>query len=301
MLFLGLPTAGFFFSDSLTSILAFSALRGVGFGVITVSGSALVAELVDPLRRGEAIGVYGLAVAGPQIVFISAGPWIAERISFQVMFAIGLLPILGVIPAYFLGKMAERVPKAQGRAPFASLLRPILLLVAITLSGGALITFLAQMVSRPWMAMVALFLLTVFAAIARWRLGGLADQHGPRRFVWPLVLFSVLGMALIAWSVLDLDATKLPQLLIGAALVGVAYGGLQNLTLLISFEGVTRKHYGAASAAWNIGFDMGTGLGSVLIGTIASGASFSTAMLVAAAISLATFPLALARTKRVTG
>lgn len=30
MLFLGVPTAGFFFSDSLNSILIFSALRGIG-------------------------------------------------------------------------------------------------------------------------------------------------------------------------------------------------------------------------------------------------------------------------------
>lgn len=301
MLFLGVPTAGFFFSDSLNSILIFSALRGIGFGVITVSGSALVAELVDPIRRGEAIGMYGLAIAGPQIIFISAGPWIAEQVSFQAIFAIGLLPILGTIPAYFLGKMAERAPKAQERAPYKNLVRPIILLVGITLAGGALITFLAQMVSQAWMSTAALFFLTVFAAFSRWRLGSLADRHGPRRFVWPLVLFSVVGMSLIAWAVTDLESTGVPQLLIGAALVGLAYGGLQNLTLLISFEAVTRKHYGSASAAWNIGFDMGTGVGSVLIGAIASGASFSTAMFVVAAIGLATFPLALARTKKVTG
>lgn len=299
MLFLGVPTAGFFLSDGLSSILLFSALRGIGFGIITVTGSALVAELVDPLRRGEAVGVYGLAVAAPQIIFVSAGPWIAERVGFNVIFAIGLLPILGVVPAYLLGRRAARVPKAQERAPYGNLIRPIILLLAVTLAGGAIITFLAQMVSRPWMSMVALLLLTVFAAASRWRVGGLADEHGPQRFIWPLVLITAVGMAMIAWAVRDPEATAVAALLIGAALVGISYGGLQNLTLLIAFEGVSRIHYGSASAGWNIGFDTGTGLGSVLVGAIATGTSFSTAVLVAGGVSLATLPLALQRTPRV--
>lgn len=295
LIFLGLPTAGFLLSDSLVPILVFSALRGIGFGVITVAGNALVAELVDPLRRGEAIGVFGLAVAVPQIIFISAGPWIAERIGYEVIFAIGLLPILGAVPAHFLGKRAERVPPAHKKAPYKSLLQPVILLIAVTLAGGAIITFLAQMVSESWMSMVSLLLLTLFAAVSRWRLGGLADRFGPRRFVWPLVLVTTIGMALIAWAVTDVDATNLTQLLVGVSLVGISYGGLQNLTLFICFERVSRTHYGSASAAWNVGFDMGTGLGSVLIGAIATGTSFSTAMLVGAVISLATFPLAVAR------
>jgi len=65
-------------SDGLAAILGLSALRGVGFGILTVTGSAAVAALVDPRRRGEAIGVYGLAVAIPNLVLLPAGPWIAE-------------------------------------------------------------------------------------------------------------------------------------------------------------------------------------------------------------------------------
>ncbi|AZN31021.1 MFS transporter [Flaviflexus salsibiostraticola] len=299
-LFLGLPTAGLFFGDSLGLILLVSGLRGIGFGIITVTGSALIAELVDPMRRGEAIGVYGLAVAAPQILFISTGPWFAERFGFETMFAVGLLPILGAVPAYILGRRMERLPKPLERAPYRNLLRPILLLLAVTLAGGAIITFLAQMVSAPWMAMVALLHLTVFAAASRWRLGGLADEFGARRFVWPLVVATTIGMALIAFSVRE-ETTQIAVLLMGTSLVGIGYGGLQNLTLLIAFDGVKRAHYGSASAAWNIGFDAGTGIGSVAIGAIAAGSSFSTAILVGGAISLLTLPLAIRRTPKVNG
>lgn len=63
----------------------------------------------------------------------------------------------------------------------------------------------------------------------------------------------------------------------------------------MSRSAVRPEQYGTASAAWNIGFDAGTGLGSVLVGAIAAGLSFPAALLVAAAIPLATLPLALLR------
>src|SRR5699024_6061359 len=64
-LLLGLPSVAFALSDALAPVLALSAVRGLGFGVVTVTGSALVAEFVEPERRGEAIGLYGLAIAAP--------------------------------------------------------------------------------------------------------------------------------------------------------------------------------------------------------------------------------------------
>ena len=43
-------------------------------GVLTVTGSAAVAALVVAERRGGGIGAYGLAVAGPNLVLLPAGP-----------------------------------------------------------------------------------------------------------------------------------------------------------------------------------------------------------------------------------
>lgn len=298
MLLLGLPTAGFALSDDLMPVLAVSAMRGLGFGVLTVTGSALVAELVNPARRGKAIGVYGLAVAGPQVLFVSTGPWIVDQLGFELIFAIGLLPAAAVVPAFILGRRVERVPQAKERAPYGSLVRPMVLLLAVTLAGGALITFMAQMSHSAVLSMLALLFMTVAAALTRWLVGTLSDRFGPRTFVWPLVLITALGMATIAWAVRDTESTLVLPLMIGASLVGISYGGLQNLTLVMAFQVVQRPHYGSASAVWNIGFDTGTGLGAVLIGAIAAGASFSTAMIIGGAISLLTLPLALRRRVR---
>lgn len=295
MLLLGVPSAGFILSDELAPVLAVSALRGLGFGVLTVTGSALVAELVNPARRGKAIGVYGLAVAGPQVLFVSTGPWIVDQLGFDLIFAIGLLPAAAVVPAIMLGRRVERVPQAKERAPYGNLVRPMVLLLAVTLAGGALITFMAQMSHSAILSMLALLAMTVAAALTRWLVGTLSDRFGPGTFVWPLVIVTALGMAAIAWAVRDSESTLVLPLMIGASLVGISYGGLQNLTLVMAFQVVERPHYGSASAVWNIGFDTGTGLGAVLIGAIAAEASFSTAMVIGGAISLLTLPLALRR------
>jgi predicted MFS family arabinose efflux permease len=141
-------------------------------------------------------------------------------------------------------------------------------------------------------------LLTVTAAISRWRIGTLADRYGIARFLWPLVLLTVIALGLTALAVQNRADTQVFLFLGAMALIGVAYGGLQNLTLLLALAAARRHEYGAASAVWNVGFDAGMGIGSVLVGAIASGFSFPVALLVAAAISLATLPLAITRNRR---
>lgn len=318
LLLLGGPSLLMLISDQLGWILALSLIRGVGFGILTVTGSAAVAHLVAPARHGAAIGAYGAAIAVPQLLLLPAGPWLADTIGFWAVFALGTLPLLGIAaaprlaqalrvraaeqarrrPAQELDLPAEGTTATTGRRlprlP-GGLFQPMILLLAVTLAGGALITFVPQMSSSPAATTGGLALLTATAAVSRWRLGALADRHGTKAFLWPLVLLTCLGLVLAALAVKDQDATRVPLLLVAMTIIGITYGGLQNLTLLLSLSAVRPAQYGTASAVWNMGFDAGTGLGSVLVGALAAGLSFPIALLVAAGISLATLPLALMR------
>lgn len=89
VLLLGLPSFALVLTDQLAGILAVSAVRGAGYAIVTVCGASAIAELVDAARRGRAIGVYGLAVAGPQLVLVPSAAWIAESVDFRVVFAVG--------------------------------------------------------------------------------------------------------------------------------------------------------------------------------------------------------------------
>ncbi|MFD1507009.1 MFS transporter [Georgenia yuyongxinii] len=295
MLFLGLPALAHGTTDALWPTLVLSAVRGWGFGVLTVTGGVLVAELVEPAQRGKAIGAYGLAIAGPQVLLLPAGPWIAEHVGFWAVFAVASLPVVGVLPAIGLARMLDHVPEKRGPAPYMLLLRPVVLLLGVTLAGGALITFMAQMSSSATLTTLALMLMSVTAALSRWRIGALTDRIGKERLIWPLVVLTAVGMAVLAWAVRDSQDTDGLLLMLGSAVVGISYGGLQSLTLVVAFESVSRSHYGPASAVWNVGFDVGTGLGSVVVGLVAAGTSFSSALLVAGALSLLTLPLAIRR------
>ncbi|MEL0625377.1 MFS transporter [Salinibacterium amurskyense] len=317
---LGAPALLLFISDQLAWILAISAVRGIGFGILTVTGSTVVANLVDRTQHGAAVGIYGAAIAVPQIILVPTASFLADTVGFWAVFVIGALPLLGISSAPRLARVlreqaaardllpsTDATPivsvdggKSERRSLAISLLRPMMLLSGVTLAGGALLTFAPQMSSSPGATAGALALLTLSAAIVRWAIGGLSDRFGAERFLWPLVVISVVGLVAIAAAVQNPDATGILLFLVGMTLLGIAYGGLQNLTLVISLAAVRRKQYGTASAAWNIGFDLGTALGSVLIGTLATAFSFPPAVLVAAAISLLTLPLAFLRGPKVT-
>ena len=63
----------------------------------------------------------------------------------------------------------------------------------------------------------------------------------------------------------------------GLFLTGVAYGGLQNLTLAQAFNAAGEPARSSVSIAWNLSFDAGTGLGAFAVGAIATVASYSAA------------------------
>jgi predicted MFS family arabinose efflux permease len=305
---LGAPGLFLSLSDGLGAVLGISAVRGVGFGVLTVTGSAAVAALVSARRRGEAIGAYGLAVAAPNLVLLPAGPWIAESIGYWAAFVLSALPLAGIPAALRLASVlrlsapdlhpaaaASPDPEDPEAAVYRRLLRPMLLLLVVTLAGGAVITFTPQMVDRPSVAAGGLLLMGLSAALGRWRVGAFADRHGAQRFLVPLVPLTGVGMALVSWSVASSDGVRVGAFLVAMLLIGLCYGGLQNLTLLISFAAVSRRHHNLASAVWNVGFDAGTALGSVAVGVVAERTSFATALLCAGALAVATLPLALRR------
>ena len=322
LLFLGGPSLLHLISDQLGWILAMSVLRGFGFGILTVTGATTLAYLVPPERHGAAIGAYGASIAIPQVVLLPAGPWLINIVGYWIVFLLGATSILGIAAAPWLARAlrnqsVERLllddgagdsagsdmpTKPSGGRPqrrvTSRLARPTIILLGATLAGGALITFAPQMSSTPLATTGGLALFTATAALSRWRIGSFADRYGARVLLWPLVLLTVAGLTLTALAVENPGDTKTILFLIALSLVGISYGGIQTLTLLLSLGAVSRREYGTASAVWNIGFDAGTGVGSVLVGVIAAGLSFPPALLVAAAISLATLPLAFGRGRR---
>ena len=295
-------------SDGLAWTLAASAVRGAGFGVLTVTGSAVVGHLAPPGLRGRMIGFYGLAVALPNLLLLPGGVAAVDHIGFAPVLLVGAAPLLGVPAAVALGRLVDRsvtaapvLARAQASTgdPMSpaidgvddGLLRavwaPTTVLLATTLAGGALITFLPQ-VTTSGVAGLALLLMGAAAAATRYAAGHLADRASGAAEGWfgPLLVLTAAGTAACAWGARDdtSAAASATWLLGGALLCGLGYGSLQNLTLVSAFRRAGPGRVAGTSMVWNIGFDGGTALGSVLVGALAAGWGFAPAFAVAAGV-----------------
>jgi MFS family permease len=199
---LGLPALGHLATGRLWAVTALAALRGLGFGVITVCAATAVAAFVEPRRRGRAIGALGLASAAPQFVLVPAAPWLAERVGFSLVFVLAAVPALAVPLAWPVARAAgnaDRAPASDPKRGPAALRRalagPIAALVVITASGGAILTFAPHLLASSAFTFWGLLAFTGTAAASRWGVGGIADRFGPTPAIAPLLFTGALGLA----------------------------------------------------------------------------------------------------------
>jgi len=288
---LGLPALGHLATDGLWPVTALAALRGLGFGIVTVCGATAVAAFVEPGRRGRAIGALGLASAVPQFVLVPLAPWLAERAGFGLVFVLAVLPALAIPLAWPIARAigdTERGPADRAGGSAAASLRralsgPLAALVVITASGGAILTFTPRILASPALAFWGLLAFTGAAAASRWGAGGVADRFGATVAIAPLLFAGALGLAVIALGAdRTHDAPGRVLVISGLLLAGVAYGGLQNLTLAQAFTAAGEAARSSVSIAWNLSFDAGTGLGAFVAGAIAAATSYSAAFTVLA-------------------
>lgn len=273
LLALGAPAPLYAFGDGLGWLCGLSAVRGAGFGVLTVLGSLLAAAVAPESRRGESLGIYGLAIAVPNLAAVPGGValvlhgqvgWWAA-LSAAPLLALPLVP--GLLRALPSGAGTPEDRGHAGRGARAALL-PSAVLLVVTLAGGAVLTFLP--IDRPTgvLATATLLVFGATGAVARWQAGVLADRIGTRLLLPGSVLAGGLGLLAIAAG---LGVWGDAWVYVGAALFGVGYGGTQNVTLLASFARAGASGATSASSVWNASFDTGTAVGALAPGALAAG------------------------------
>ncbi len=309
MIVLGAPTPLYAVSADLPLLLAVSLVRGVGFGLVTVAGSALVAELVPTAELGRASARYGIAVGLPQLALLPAGVAVAEVVGFAPLFVLaGALPVVSVLAVPWI-----RVPERStarldsiGDAPeqparwqaVRAAAGPWLAMLGCSTAQGGLITFLPLAVTGSRLLVpLALLATTAGALVGRLVAGELTDRYGRAGWLLPFgVGAAALGMAAEAAA-----GGSPAVVLAGAALVGIGFGVVQNSSIVVLFAAAGAAGYGGASAAWNIAYDAGTGLGATGLGALAQPLGFEAAFGASAVLLAATLPVVLSRRPRAEG
>ena len=294
LLFLGAPSFLYIFTGSVVSTLAVTLTRGVGFGVVTVLFASLIVGLAPPGRRGEALGVLGVAITLPTIFCNSLGIWLAGHFGYGIVFLIGgATPLLGLvaIPGIHGGAPSKQEAGESAAGFFEGLkrwplLRVVLLFSAATMAGGVVVTFLPLAVSGSGLfsAAGALLVVGVTSTAARWWAGRFGDRRDPHFLLAPGLLASAVGVAGLA--------SGGPVMLGSAVLFGTGFGLLQNSTLLLVMGRVAEGEQGLGSTLWNVSFDAGTGFGAVLFGLVISTLGYPPAFYLCAALVASALVLA---------
>ena len=294
---LGAPSPLYALDDGLLWLSALSAVRGAGFGVLTVLGATLAAQAAPVARRGEALGIYGLAIAVPNMAAVPAGVALVLHGQAAWLAWLAASPLLGLLLVPVLVRAmppAEmRGPAGVGRAAALAALAPSVVLFAVTLAAGGLVTFLP--IERPAgaLATAALLMFGITSAVTRWRAGLLADRWGSRLLMPLGLVTTAVGLVVVAAGLARGDA----WVLIGAAVFGAGYGAVQNLTLLTAFARAGEGGTTAASAMWNASFDVGTAVGALALGIVAGGIGLDWTYMLVAALLVAGLPVAVAATR----
>jgi MFS family permease len=121
LLFLGVPALFYAYAQTLVPILAVTLVRGVGFGIVTVVFAAMVVELAPPGRRGEALGLLGVAITLPNIFCNALGLWLAGRFGYEIVFLLGgFAPLLGLGMIPWIRSSSPRTEQREEARPVSS-------------------------------------------------------------------------------------------------------------------------------------------------------------------------------------
>ena len=294
---LGGPAFGYMLGMEPGVLLTVSAIRGVGFGALSVAEAAIIAELVPLRLLGRATGTLGLFVGASQMVALPLGLGLVDVVGYNGVFAIGAS--VGLV-ALFSAVLIPTIPPSVEEHITPNVIRvptwhlvlvPALALMFITTAYGAITNFLPAAMRDLDAARgaalggVMLGLLNLAAMGSRYYAGRVTDRTGqPGSVLIPFQVCAALGVFMTA-VILVLG---LPVWTVAFAVIfyGLGFGAAQNEALTMMFYRLPRSKASQASAIWNISFDSGTGIGSTVYGMMLVGMSFAPMFGIAAGVIL---------------
>jgi MFS family permease len=262
-------------------LLLIRFFHGGTFAIATTSTNTTAINIIPENRKGEGISYFSLFMSLAMVIGPFVGLSITTHGGYTAMFAICALCAL---LAFVLGAstrskpVTEEMPtqvkgKLKWRDLFESKAVPIALsgfVVAFAYSG--LVTFMSVFAREQAIDQYASYFFVCFGimiVLPRPIVGKLLDRIGEHVIVYPSIAIFAIGLLMLSFA----DSTAM--LLISGAVIGLGYGALLPCFQTIAVLAAPAHRRGLATATFYLLFDLGYGIGSYILGYLASGYSYS--------------------------
>ncbi len=273
------------FSQDVWSLLALRIVQGIGMALWPTPATSLAAELIPPSRRGEGLGVYGMAASGAQITMPALGVLIAGAWGFDAVFIVSAATALATL--LFTIGVQEPAGAPAGTGPRPTLfprgaLFPMTVFLTFTFAWSAAATFLPLLGKDRDLGNVGLFFLImgVTTVLARPTAGRVSDRVGR-------VPIALLGLIVAAGGMLILtQAQNTAEMLLAGGVAGLGFAAVHPTMLALAIDRVGAGQRGGAAAIFQVAWDLGQLIAGVGLGFVASAIDVETVFWVSAILLL---------------
>jgi len=243
-------------------------LQGIGLAFFSTASFTLIASIIPEAHRGQSLGYYHLAI---NIAFVLApylGILLINHFSFSILFLVcTALSLCSLFITTQLSKFQD-VPSANlsvKKQPFLSreVMPSAIMAFMVNIIWGAITAFfplyaLSQGVSNPGLFFGALAVMHV----AGRTLGGrLFDLYSREKIIFPCLIAYIISMFILAFS------KTLPMFILVAVIWGIGNAFLYPTLVAYTLDHA-RSSPGPAMGTFTAVADLGSGLGSVIMGVI---------------------------------
>jgi MFS family permease len=269
-------------ANSLPLLVLVRMLQGLGFSAFFVANFSYVIDLIEPSRRGMALGIYGVSGFASTAIAPLAAEWIVRRWGFNALFGVsGLIVLVAGALVWRMRESQRKELRYVGgfrwpREMVADVVqRRMAVALFFGLGTGVLFAFIPTFAEDLGVRTVALFY-TGYAvsAIAVRLVGGrMIDTHGRRTVIVPSMFVLALGTALLAGVGVAADHRPalpvLPFIVLTGILSGAAHGFLYPALAALVADDAPAERRGAVIGVFSALFLCGNAGGAFSFGWLA--------------------------------
>ncbi|MGG3510393.1 MFS transporter [Paenibacillus sp. FSL W8-0187] len=276
---------------SILLLLALRILHGASWAFSTTSIGTVITDLIPTSRRGEGMGWYGMAMTVAMAIGPMLGTFIVSGYSFRTLFLVATgLSLIAFILAYMTRAPYQAKPSA-GRIQLVekSVLPVTVAIFFLAVAYGGITTFLPLFAESIRVNPGTFFLVYAVAlTLIRPFAGKLSDRFGEAAVIIPSLVVTAAALIVLSMS------NGLTGLITAAILYGIGFGSAQPALQAATLRIAPENRRGAANASFMTAFDLGIGLGAIILGLVSERIGYTYLFTVTAAsvvVSLVIFTI----------